>query len=183
MKFLVLTVVTMEIFVFSKVKPLALRIDNFSEKSAAFELKRNGTASSETLSGLSINVHGVTCRKVTLFTLNVVEQVQSLCNDMQNLHVKFDLNLFIYTFLNVGLKKDKVQPRTGQEAPDSYTLSLTSALDWVGGQRHAPATIPPGKNPVAFVKEAGWATGHVWKGAENLAPTGIRPADSPAPST
>ena len=25
------------------------------------------------------------------------------------------------------------------------TLSLTSALDGVGGQRHAPAALPPGK--------------------------------------
>ena len=29
----------------------------------------------------------------------------------------------------------------------SSTLSLTSALDWVGGQRHAPAALPPGKRP------------------------------------
>ena len=27
------------------------------------------------------------------------------------------------------------------------TLSLTSALDGVGGQRHAPAALPPGKRP------------------------------------
>ena len=26
----------------------------------------------------------------------------------------------------------------------SYTLPLTSALDGVGGQRHAPAALPPG---------------------------------------
>jgi hypothetical protein len=30
----------------------------------------------------------------------------------------------------------------------SYTLSSTSVLDGeVGGQRHAPATLPPGKRP------------------------------------
>ena len=27
----------------------------------------------------------------------------------------------------------------------------------------------PGKDPVPIVKEAGWALGPVWKGAENLA--------------
>ena len=48
--------------------------------------------------------------------------------------------------------KDKVQPRTGHEGPEgeqrySYTLSLTSALDGVSGQRHAPAALPPGKRP------------------------------------
>ena len=32
----------------------------------------------------------------------------------------------------------------------------------------------PGKDPVPTVKEAGWAPGPDWTGAENLAPTGIR---------
>jgi hypothetical protein len=29
----------------------------------------------------------------------------------------------------------------------SSTLSLTLSLDGVGGQRHAPAALPPGKRP------------------------------------
>jgi len=52
----------------------------------------------------------------------------------------------------------------------------------VGGQRHAPASLPPGKDPVLIVQEAGWAPGPVWTGAENLAPTGIRSPDRPARS-
>ena len=32
----------------------------------------------------------------------------------------------------------------------------------------------PGKDPVPIVQEAGWAPGPVWRGAENLAPTGTR---------
>jgi len=47
----------------------------------------------------------------------------------------------------------------------------------VGGQRHAPAALPPGKNPVPIVQEAGWAPGPVWTGAENIAFTGIRSPD------
>ena len=42
----------------------------------------------------------------------------------------------------------------------------------VGGQRRAPATFTPGKDPVPIVQEAGWAPGPVWTGAENLAPPG-----------
>jgi hypothetical protein len=36
-----------------------------------------------------------------------------------------------------------------EQATKAYnsTLSLTSALDGVGGQRHAPAALPPGKRP------------------------------------
>ena len=29
----------------------------------------------------------------------------------------------------------------------SYIVSLTSTLDGVGGQRHAPTALPPGKRP------------------------------------
>jgi hypothetical protein len=48
--------------------------------------------------------------------------------------------------------KGTILPITGHEGPEgerrySSTLSLTSALDGVGGQRHAPAALPPGKRP------------------------------------
>ena len=35
----------------------------------------------------------------------------------------------------------------------------------------------PGKEPVPIVQEAGWAPGPVWRGAENLASTGIQSLD------
>ena len=40
--------------------------------------------------------------------------------------------------------------------------------------------LTPGKDLVPIVQEAGWASGPVWTGAENLAPTGIRSPDRPA---
>ena len=40
--------------------------------------------------------------------------------------------------------------------------------------------LTSGKDPVPIVQEAGWASGSVWTGAENLAPTGIRSPDRPA---
>jgi hypothetical protein len=49
------------------------------------------------------------------------------------------------------------------------TLPLTSALDVVCGQRHAPAAYP-GKDQVPIVYKAGWAPGPFWTGAEKLAP-------------
>jgi hypothetical protein len=33
----------------------------------------------------------------------------------------------------------------------SSTLSLTSAIDGMGGQRHAPGRFTPGNNPVPIV--------------------------------
>jgi len=51
----------------------------------------------------------------------------------------------------------------------------------VGGQRHALASLSPGKT-LPIVYEAGWAPGRVWTGARNLAPTGIRSPDHPARS-
>jgi hypothetical protein len=70
--------------------------------------------------------------------------------------------------------------RGGGEKRCSSTLSLTSALDGVGGEGHAPAALLPGKIPV--VQEAGWNPGPVWTGAEKLAPTGIRSPGRPARS-
>jgi hypothetical protein len=51
-----------------------------------------------------------------------------------------------------GKGKSKVHPRTGHERREgeyrhSSTLSLTLVLGGVGGQRHAPAAVSPGKRP------------------------------------
>ena len=51
-----------------------------------------------------------------------------------------------------GKGKDKSHHGTGHEVPEgdlkySFTLSLTSALDGVGVQRHDRAALPPGKRP------------------------------------
>jgi hypothetical protein len=44
----------------------------------------------------------------------------------------------------------------------SYSI-LTSTLDGVSGQRHAPAALCPGIGPpVPIVQEAGWASEPVW---------------------
>ena len=50
----------------------------------------------------------------------------------------------------------------------------------VGGQRHGPAALFPGKKPSTVVQEAGWKAR--WTDAENLARTGIRSPDRPARS-
>jgi hypothetical protein len=43
------------------------------------------------------------------------------------------------------------------------THSLTSALDGVSGQLHAPGVLPPGKEPlVPTGYEAGWAPQPFW---------------------
>jgi len=51
---------------------------------------------------------------------------------------------------------------------------------FVGGQRHAPAALPPGKDPVPIVYEAEWTPEPVWTGVENVVPTGIRSPNRPA---
>ena len=48
---------------------------------------------------------------------------------------------------------------------------MTTALE--GGEGSASRTgrfLPPGKDPVPIVQEAGWAPGSVWTGAENIPP-------------
>ena len=62
----------------------------------------------------------------------------------------------------------------------SSTLSLTSALDEMCGQRHAPAALAPGNTRYRLYRKLGWTSGPVWTGSEYLVPTGIRSPDRPA---
>jgi hypothetical protein len=50
----------------------------------------------------------------------------------------------------------------------------------VGGQRHAPATLSPGKTRYLLYRRFGGPPGPVWTGAENLAPSEFDPPDRPA---
>jgi hypothetical protein len=47
-----------------------------------------------------------------------------------------------HRYIYINKDKGKVHPITGHEGPEGSTLSLTSALDGVGGQRHALAALP-----------------------------------------
>ena len=85
-----------------------------------------------------------------------------------------------------GKCKGKILPRTGHEGPEgeqmySFTLSLTSALDGVGGQSQAPAALPPGKSRYPLYRRLCGPRGGL-EGVENLVPTGIRSPDRPSRS-
>ena len=61
-------------------------------------------------------------------------------------------------------EKVKVHRRTGHEGREvewryKSTLSLSSALDGVGGQRHAPAVLPPGKTRYPLYRRLGGPQG------------------------
>jgi len=59
-------------------------------------------------------------------------------------------------------------------------FNLGARWGWVVND--TPWLLYPGKDPVPIVLEKGWAPGTVWKGAENITPTGIRTADRTANS-
>ena len=67
-------------------------------------------------------------------------------------------------YCEVGQGQGKVHPRPGHEGPEreqrySFTFSLTSALDGVGGQRHAPAALPPGETRYPLYRRLGGPQG------------------------
>ena len=65
----------------------------------------------------------------------------------------------------------------------SSTLPSTSALDGVGGQRHAPTNLPPGKETrYPSYRKLGGAPRPVWTGAKYLTSIGIRSPDRPVRS-
>ena len=50
---------------------------------------------------------------------------------------------------------------------------MTTALEGgEGSASHLSLSLPPGKDLVPILQEAGWAPGSVWTGVGNLAPTG-----------
>ena len=103
-------------------------------------------------------------------------------------YVNFPFSLFrrLSTLFREQQGKGKVHHRTGQEGPAgelrySSTLSLSSALDGVGGQRHAPAALPPEKRPgTHFI--GGWVGPRAGLDGcgKSHPPTGIRSPDRPA---
>jgi len=59
---------------------------------------------------------------------------------------------------------------------------MTTALEGGEGSASRPGRFITGKDPVPIVREAGWAPGPVWTGAENLAFNSIQFPDRPARS-
>ena len=53
--------------------------------------------------------------------------------------------------------------------------SVTTALERLSVQQHAPAVLYPGKEPVCIVQEAGWAQEPVWTGGKKFVPPGFDP--------
>jgi hypothetical protein len=86
--------------------------------------------------------------------------------------------VYIYIYINRG--KGEVHRRTGHEGPEgewSYiaTLSFTLALDGVGGQRHAPAALPPGTTQYPLYKRLGWRQSWFGQVRKISRPLGVDP--------
>ena len=91
------------------------------------------------------------------------------------------IQTYIHTYVPKG--KGKGHPRTDYEGPEgeqmyNSTLSLTSALDGVGGQRRAPATLPR----YSLYRRLGGAQGRSGRISKISPCTEILSADLPARS-
>jgi len=83
-----------------------------------------------------------------------------------------------------GKGKGKSHPTTGHVGLDgeqrySSILSLTSALDGVGGQSHAPAALPPGKTRYPLCRRLGGPQGRSGQVGKISPPTGFRSRSGP----
>jgi hypothetical protein len=65
----------------------------------------------------------------------------------------------------------------------SFTLSLISALDGVGGQRHAPAALPPGKTRYPLYGRLGGPQGRSGRVRKISPPPGFDPRTVQAVAT
>jgi len=86
----------------------------------------------------------------------------------------FTGTLFYLANRNMMIGKGKVHPRTGHEGPESsrgiVLLFLNLGARCGGWSTPRPCCFTPDKVPLPIIKEAGWASGTVWTGAENLGP-------------
>ena len=76
--------------------------------------------------------------------------------------------------------KGKGHPRIGHEVPEgeymySSNLSLTSALDKVGGQRHVSVALTPGKNRYPVYRRLGGPQGRSGRLRKISPPQGFYP--------
>ena len=63
-----------------------------------------------------------------------------------------------------------------------YRKLFSSFILGMGGQRHAPAVLPPGRTRYPLYRTLGGAQGRSGRVRKNLTPTGIRSPDHPARS-
>ena len=78
------------------------------------------------------------------------------------------------TYIYVKVKVNQQQATKTQRGSRGIALlriSLTSALNGGGCSTPRPDRFNRGKDQVPIVQEAGWGSGPVWTGAENLTPT------------
>ena len=86
----------------------------------------------------------------------------------------------IWKKLNFTLEQ-ALKPRGGVELYSYSFFNLGARRGWVVNA--TPRLLYPlERDPVPSVQEAGWYSGPVWTGAENLASMEIRSPDRPAPS-
>ena len=87
-----------------------------------------------------------------------------------------------------SIKPGKVKVKvTGDEGPNgesrySSIISLTSALDGVGGQHHASAVLPPGRPRYPLYRRLGGSQGRSGRVGKISSPTSVRYPDRPARS-
>jgi hypothetical protein len=91
--------------------------------------------------------------------------------------MKYAIACKIHSTATASLKTPQLRtlvlPITGHAGPQGECPSLTSALDWgwVVNATQRPR-YPRERYLVPIVQDAGWSSGPVWTGAENLFPKG-----------
>ena len=87
-----------------------------------------------------------------------------------------------YTSPSIVKVKVKLTVERATKTRYNPTVSLTSALGGVGGQRHASATLPPGKTRYPLYRRLGRPQGRSGRVRKISPPTWIRSLDRPTRS-
>jgi len=133
------------------------------------EFKQDATYNVLPLVGYAILAQDLQKNKIHLKTL-VVFWKMTVYQSIYTVLVLLPLCKFCtQVMLSLLIAKNTVNahPVTGHEGPEGQwrytsTLYLSLVLDGVGGQCHAPTTLPLGNDLVPIVQKAGLAPGPVW---------------------
>jgi hypothetical protein len=105
---------------------------------------------------------------------------QNVCHLLHDETSRHGAQILVCERKKVCIAKAKGHPKTDHEGPEgemiySFTLSLTSALDWVGAQRQAPAALTPGKTQYPLYRRLGGPQGGSGRVRKISHPLGFNP--------
>jgi hypothetical protein len=92
------------------------------------------------------------CGSIDIYSYRITSLCRSVrLEDLQFCSVSTEIHVFVEVKVKVNFTLEQATKSHRASRGIALPLSLTSALNGVRGQRHAPAALPPGKTGMHFI--------------------------------